>query len=151
MTTFAKVTLDVMGVFSMGVELDNLKQDSEFHHAYIEVLDPPPAGQMLLALSAIVPIRWLPIEGNRRFMQANDTIHRLIRDRIHERIEEMKTSTAEDTKKGGPVSDMLTFMLREKYLNVKPGEEKWTESEMVDHVSCRLPVQNLRPFKMPAH
>jgi hypothetical protein len=96
------------------------------YKAYHDVLEPDTTGQLLMALNAFLPIRWLPIEANRRWLNANDSVHERIRQTVVRRIEEMERATKEgakskasnDTKRR---KDLLTYTLEERYF-VKPGD-----------------------------
>lgn len=117
----------------MGMEMNNLDEESEFHTSYKAVFDQPLSGQILLALSVIAPIRWIPVEANRRFNRAASRLHELVLARVRERIAEMKSLSPEDMQLGG--EDMLTSMIREKYMN-EDDDDRWSEQELMHQVGC---------------
>lgn len=58
---FTSRTLDVIGVTALGVELRNLDAPTPFQVCYTRVFDPPPLGQILMAIDHFVPIRRIPL------------------------------------------------------------------------------------------
>ena len=128
--------LDVIGVFTLGIEMDFLKSKSSysFHDCYHEMFDPDPMGQILVAINGFIPIRWLPIEANRRYLRASSIVRDQIREIIYQRIEEV----GERRKKGqgsqvpeGHTKDLLTFMVEEKYF---ANEDKWDVHDIMNQV-----------------
>ena len=130
--------LDIMGVFALGVELNNLETGSDysFHDCYHELFDPDPLGQTLMGLNAVLPtgIRWLPLEANRKFKNATGIVHGQLRSIVQQRIAEVERGRDNTVLYDeGEIMDMLTYMVRYKYF-AKDGEERWTEQEMLDQV-----------------
>jgi len=101
MSLYSKITLDIMGDFALGVELDNLnpagretEERRSFHNCYPEVFAPAGLGQVLMGINGVVPIRWIPVEANRRFIRANKTIHSQLTVIIHDRIQTVEARKA---------------------------------------------------------
>ncbi|KXX74106.1 Cytochrome P450 4F5 [Madurella mycetomatis] len=135
-SVYSKITLDIMGVFALGLELDDIQPSNtskiSFQACYHELFEPDSLGQMLLAINGIIPIRWLPLEANRRFIQATKTIRRQLRDVIRDRIRAVGASKA--AGKGSSeekAKDLLTFMVAEKYY---ADSDQWTENEIMDQI-----------------
>lgn len=125
-----------MGVFALGLELDDIQSSNtgkiSFQACYHELFEPDSLGQLLLAINGIIPIRWLPLAANRRFIQASKTIRRQLRDVIQDRIRAVGANKA--AGKGDSeekAKDLLTFMVAEKYY---ADSSWWTENEIMDQV-----------------
>ncbi|EMR64334.1 putative cytochrome p450 3a5 protein [Eutypa lata UCREL1] len=96
--TFTKATLDVMGVALFGVDLSGLnstqvrgtaagrQRESEmtFHDAYDGIFGQDSLGRILMFANAFVPVRWLPLDANRKYLRATrwleDFLTRLVRE-----------------------------------------------------------------------
>ncbi|KAL2200646.1 cytochrome P450 [Corynascus similis CBS 632.67] len=136
---YSKVMLDIMGVFALGVELGNLEsansntENPSFDECYHELFEPDSWGQILMGLNAVVPVRWLPFEANRRFKRALSTLRNqlmaIIRDRIRTVGEWKAAGTDSDTYKG---KDLLTFMVAEKYY--ADGDDRWTPEYIMEQI-----------------
>jgi len=137
---YSKTMLDIMGVFGLGLELQNLTSGNttSFHDCYREIFEPGIFGQILVAINGYIPLRWLPVDANRRYLRATETVHQQIGDIIKERIQEVKQA-----REGGGVSnrtsrkakDLLTFMVEEKYF--ADDGNAWSEQEIL-HQVCTL-------------
>jgi cytochrome P450 len=131
-STYAGVTLDVIGSAALGVEFKNLDAPTPFHECYERVFDPPPLGQALLAVNLFVPIRWIPLKENQRFNSDNGEIHRMtleiVRDRIRELTDQDGKLVHTDRR------DILTFMVQE---TIGAGK-RFTDEEYRDNVGCEL-------------
>lgn len=134
---YSKIMLDIMGVFALGVELGNLQPadnaaDNSFDECYHEIFDPDSWGQILMGLNAIFPVRWLPLEANRRFKQALHTVRSqlmaIIRDRIRTVGEWKAAGIDSDAYRG---KDLLTFMVAEKYY---ADSDRWTPEYIMEQV-----------------
>ncbi|KAH8907658.1 cytochrome P450 [Coniochaeta sp. PMI_546] len=134
---YSRLTLDIIGVFGLGVDLQNLSSEhSIFHECYHEVFDPPPAGLVLTAINAFVPIRWLPVKPNRDFIRANGIVHSMLGEIIKQRIVDVRTAKKR-SKPDVEVSDekskdLLTFMVEEKYY-AEDGDT-WSEDDMLNQI-----------------
>ena len=134
----SRATLDIIGIFGLGVDLKNMSsEDSVFHECYHDVFEPGPAGMVLTAINAFVPIRWLPVKANRDFIRANGIVHSILGDIVKQRIEEVRTarerSSPNDKVSGEQESrDLLTFMVQEKYFG--DDGDRWTEDDMLNQI-----------------
>ena len=135
-STYSKIMLDIMGVFALGKELNNLRSasGSSFHDCYHEVFEPDAMGQVLVAINAFIPIRsWLPLKANKRFVHANAIVHgelgSIVKQRIAE-IGERRKRGLEDNSVG--VKDLLTYMVEDKYY--ASDEDRWTEEDILNQV-----------------
>lgn len=137
---YSKIMLDIMGVFALGVELDNLGSgpdtNTSFHKCYHEVFEPDAVGQLLVALNAFMPVRWLPVESNRRFLHANKVVRSQLSDIIQNRIQIIK-ARKEAGMDGSmtEIKDLLTFMVTEKYF---AAHDRWDEDNILNQVSQGL-------------
>jgi cytochrome P450 len=128
-STYSRLTLDIIGIAALGVNLENLDTPTSFHEYYHQMFDPPPLGQALLALNAFIPVRWIPLQENQQFRRAEGMIRKLLREIIQQRIRDItKRNTAADDAKS---KDLLTYMLEETCAMDSP----WTEDELLGHVS----------------
>jgi hypothetical protein len=112
--------LDIMGVFALGVELDNLGSgkdtNTSFHECYHETFEPDAVGQLLVTLNGFMPIRWLLIEPNRRFLHANKVIRSQLTDIIQDQIQTIKVrNEASIDSSMTEIKNLLTFIVTEKY------------------------------------
>ena len=135
---YSKVMLDIMGSFALGVELGNLKPESggsntTFDECYHEVFEPTGLGQILVALNGIVPVRWLPLEANRRFVQANKMVRTQLTQIMQDRIRTVgdRKAAGIDGMPDGEIQDLLTYLVAEKYYGE---EERWTEDQILNQV-----------------
>ncbi|OIW25416.1 cytochrome p450 monooxygenase [Coniochaeta ligniaria NRRL 30616] len=131
---YSRVTLDVIGIFALGMELKNLDTPTEFVQCYQIVFDPPRSGQILAAINMILPIRWLPFpKANRAFVEANARLREMIGQITQQRIDEMLAGKKDSyvQKYDAPNKDLLTYMIEEKYLAAK---DKWTKEDLVEQV-----------------
>ncbi|OIW30733.1 cytochrome P450 [Coniochaeta ligniaria NRRL 30616] len=135
---YSRLTLDIIGIFGLGVDLDNLSnKHSVFHECYHEIFDPTPAGLVLTAINAFVPIRWLPVKPNRDFIRANGIIHSMLGDIIKQRVADVRTARGQpkpDKKASEEENskDLLTFMVEEKYF-AEDGDS-WSEEDMLNQI-----------------
>jgi cytochrome P450 len=127
--TYTSITLDIIGVAALGVDLRNLDAPTPFHECYSRVFDPPVLGQALMAIDLFVPIRWIPLEENKKYLAYSAEVHRMtldvVRDRIRELTDEKGKLVPTERK------DLLTFLIQETY----EAENPWTEREYLGHVS----------------
>ncbi|KAK0649244.1 cytochrome p450 monooxygenase [Cercophora newfieldiana] len=126
--TYTSITLDIIGVAALGVDLRNLDAPTPFHVCYSRTFDPPIFGQALMAIDIFVPIRWIPLEENRKYLSYSAEVHRMtleiVRDRIRELTDENGKLVATERK------DLLTFLIQETY----EAENPWTEQEYLGHM-----------------
>ena len=127
---YISATLDIIGVAALGVELHNLESKTSFKECFNRIFDPSTLGLVLWAISSLIPIRWLPLEENRRFEEATTTMHRLTREIIRDRIRDMQAEE-DGEKEKVERQDLLTFMLEE---DIGSGQVKWSEDDLLGHV-----------------
>lgn len=119
------------------MELKNLDEPTEFLDCYQTVFDLDTTGQILAAINTIVPIRWLawlPVPtSNRKFVQANATLRRVLSQITQKRIDEVTAgkTNARSQIQGSPNKDLLTFMVEEKFMSEK---DPWTKADLVEQV-----------------
>lgn len=130
---YSRATLDVIGIFALGMELKNLEAPTEFVQCYQTVFDPPRSGQVLAAVNMIVPIRWIPLPANRAFVAANVRLREILGRMTQQRIDDMLAGKKESyvQKYDAPNKDLLTYIIEEKYLASK---DKWTKEDLVEQV-----------------
>ena len=136
---YSRVTLDVIGVFALGMELRNLESPSEFVQCYQTVFDPPRSGQILAAINMIIPIRWIPFpKANREFVRANAKLREILSRYTQQRINEILAGKKESLvqRYNAPNKDLLTYMVEEKYLASK---DKWSKADLVEQVRLLTP------------
>ncbi|KAK0726090.1 cytochrome p450 monooxygenase [Lasiosphaeris hirsuta] len=157
---YSKITLDIMGQFAIGRELDELTGQSggdnslasmPFHACYRELFEPDGVGQLLIAINGVFPIRWLPLKANRRFNQAHKTLRSQIQAVIQERIRALdpdKTgaATAASINRGSvhhgsdensnETKDLLSWMVSRKYYadGGNNHRDRWGEDEIRDQI-----------------
>lgn len=135
---YSRLTLDIIGIFGLGIDLQNLSSEqSVFHECYREVFDPPPAGLVLTAINAFIPIRWLPVKPNRDFIRANGIVHSMLDDIIKQRIADVRTAKGQSEPEKGASEeekskDLLTFMVEEKYFAADG--DTWSEDDMLNQI-----------------
>lgn len=150
-STYSRLTLDIIGITALGVDLQNLNRPSTFHECYTRVFDPPPLGQVLLLLNAFIPVRWIPLRENRLFERANDEVRRLVRDIVRERIRDFNSDNNQgkhkdkeehwdeslekevDALAAPRCRDLLSYLVEEVYS--AKGATPWTEEEILGHAS----------------
>lgn len=126
---FSKATLDIIGVTTLGIELDNLGGTSKmsFQECYHAILDQPAVGNVISIINMYIPLRsWLPLEANRRFVAANKQLRSQLRALIKQRRQEVR-----DGKVDG--KDLMTFMMRERDSGSKNGNP-WTGEDVLGHL-----------------
>lgn len=153
--TFTKATLDVMGVALFGVDLSGLsstefgtggggkdrqslegKPDGRqmtFHEAYDGIFGQDTLGKILMFANAFVPVRWLPLEANRKYLFATKWLADVLTQLVRERTKDVRGAHASGKYVRGEARDLLTFIVEES-LPGGPAEEI-TEEEIVGDVS----------------
>jgi len=148
-----------MGQFALGRELDELTaaQTSDtspassmsFHACYHELFEPDGVGQLLIAINSVVPIRWLPLDANRRFKQAHKMLRSQIQAVIDDRIRALDPGKVENAGGKDHISpresnDLLTWMVARKYYTddtIPRGRscssDGWSKAEIRDQVRLR--------------
>ncbi len=102
-----------------------------FIHHYHAIFNQSPTNTLLTFLNAFIPLRWIPIELNRKHQQAVLDIRAMLRDVYRKRVIDMAATKGQHISDRGTNTDVLTFMIQA----IQSGEAQWTEEEIVDHVS----------------
>ncbi|KAF5022630.1 hypothetical protein F66182_5306 [Fusarium sp. NRRL 66182] len=132
---FTKATLDIIGATVLGLELENLssdnlgmKQDSHatkpdaagkraysFHEAYEIIFEQGLLGKILLFANGFFPVRWIPIQENRRYMFCTDWVRRVLQETISDRRAEVEDKMASGKAEHHQTDsrDLLTFIVEE--------------------------------------
>lgn len=129
--------MDTIGVTILGIELGTLSSTHSlsFQELYGRVLHQGPLGQLISVVNAFVPIRrFVPLEANRKFVNANKSLRKMLREIVEKRKADLEDGAFE--KETGESRDLLTYMLEEAELQRKQtGKEPWTVEEIIGHVS----------------
>jgi cytochrome P450 len=129
--------MDTIGVTVLGIELDTISSiyPLGFQELYGRVLHQGLLGQLIWVINAFVPIRRLvPLEANKRFIQANRDLRKMLRDIIEKRKAALDDGTFKKTI--GDSRDLLTYILEESRAQQnETGKEAWTMEEIIGHVS----------------
>jgi hypothetical protein len=147
-----KTFLDIIAAFATSLEIPeidaayfatNPSNTASSYKAYHEVVEPGIAGQLLWAINAFVPLRWLPIEANKKWVGANDSVHERIRQVIVRRLADMtakgeKHLEGTGTENDSPSAktrpkDLLTFAIEERVLKASP-EDRWDADDILNQV-----------------
>ncbi|KAF2178024.1 cytochrome P450 [Zopfia rhizophila CBS 207.26] len=131
-STYSMITLDIIGVFALGVELKNLSATTPFHENYYKVFNQDTLSQIITAINAYLPLRkWLPVEANRSFQQANAELCQRLLKIVRQRIVDIPNGDFIGVESGGMVTkDLLTYMVEESVLGQSPGKV-WTEEHVL--------------------
>lgn len=128
--------MDTIGITALGIELDTLSSmyPLGFQELYDRVLHQGPLGQLILVVNAFVPIRRIiPLPANRKFIQANADLRKMLRDIIEKRAAELADGTLK--REMGESRDLLTYMLEEAELHrQETGKEIWSVDDIIGHV-----------------
>ncbi|KAK7751740.1 hypothetical protein SLS62_006225 [Diatrype stigma] len=149
--TFTKATLDVMGVALFGVDLSGLnstefssgaksngqKQQQQqqqqdemtFHEAYDGIFGQDNLGKILMFANAFIPVRWLPLDANRRYLRATKWLEEFLTRLVRERARDIRKAYAAGKYTRGEARDLLTFIVEES-LPGGPAEDI-TQEEIV--------------------
>ncbi|KAH8704353.1 cytochrome P450 [Phaeosphaeriaceae sp. PMI808] len=130
---FSKATLDIIGVITLGKELDDLNTKPSFHECYDLIFNQSSLSSLLTAINTYIPLRsWLPLEANQSFVRANDQVKRIIREQIQLRRKEMATNKSVLENSALPISrDILTYLLEAHPLD----RQQWSEDELLGYLS----------------
>jgi len=144
---FSKATLDIIGLITLGKELDSFTAKPTFHQCYDLIFNQSSLSAIITAVNTYIPLRsWLPIEANRSFVTANDEVKRILRQQIRLRQKEMATARTAVKKSSLPISrDVLMYLLE-----APPSrQQQWTEDELLGYV-CLHPVNWFLPLMVTA-
>ena len=136
---FSKATLDIIGLITLGKELDSFTAKPSFHECYDLIFNQSPLSGAITAINTYIPLRsWLPLEANRSFVAANDEVKRILRQQIRLRQREMATATTNMAEKNSslPISrDVLTYLLEAPPSH----DQQWTEDQLLGYVRPHHP------------
>ncbi|CZS91639.1 hypothetical protein WAI453_011830 [Rhynchosporium graminicola] len=129
---FSKATLDIIGLLTLGKELDTFTAKPSFHECYDLIFNPSPLSGALTAINTYIPLRsWLPLEANRSFVAANDGVKRILREQIRLRQKEMATLQTAEKDSSLPISrDVLTYLLE----SPPSPQQPWTEDALLGYL-----------------
>ncbi|KAH8879645.1 cytochrome P450 [Thozetella sp. PMI_491] len=132
-STFKKATLDVIGLAILGVDFGEPSTNGStlnFFDHYHAIFNQSPLGNLLTFLNSFVPLRWLPIEANRKYCQAATEIRQILGAVVGTRLNGINKASEDDGGDKEGSQDMLSFMIE----TIRSGEARWTKAEIVDHV-----------------
>lgn len=123
---YSKITLDVIGIFCLGIDLKNFDGPSEFLRCYQTMFDLSPLGMVLAAVNLVLPIRWLPVPENSSFLSASVRLRAILAGFVEERIQNLASFRQSSAR-----TDLLTYMIEEKY---NSREDPWSKEDLVEQV-----------------
>ncbi|KAH4004636.1 hypothetical protein HBH98_034170 [Parastagonospora nodorum] len=129
---FSKATLDIIGLITLGKELDCFTAKPTFHECYDLIFNQSSLSAIITAVNTYIPLRsWLPLEANRSFVTANDEVKRILRQQIRLRQKEIATARTSVKKSSLPISrDVLMYLLE-----APPSrQQQWTEDELLGYL-----------------
>ncbi|KAK5992334.1 Cytochrome P450 monooxygenase FSL4-like protein [Cladobotryum mycophilum] len=133
-TTFSQCILDVIGIAIIGKELNSFRSRAaglSYEDCYRTFIYPSTLGKFIMFFNALIPLRWIPIEENRKYFEANNEMRSLVSELIRERTAEIMAAEKTGTRDGR--TDMLTKMIQ---ANISENC-KITDKELMDTV-CQL-------------
>lgn len=115
-SAYIKATLDIVGVTILGIELSKLNSSSEssldFEECYHHILEQSFLGWLIAFLNGFVPLRWLPLAANRKFLRANEAVWSMVRELVQTRFEQVQArQTLNVNVEGKESQDLLTYMI----------------------------------------
>jgi cytochrome P450 len=120
---FTKLSLDIIGKTVLGVNLNHLEstkgngssgpKEYTFYDAYNAIFAPGTLGNVLLFASGHFPVRWLPLEANRNFLQASSWLNQVLTSLIRQRTAQVATAARSKIMEGKESRDLLTFLVEE--------------------------------------
>ena len=131
-SVFSKATLDIIGLITLGKELDTLGSKPSFQDCYDLIFNQSPLSGLVTAVNTYIPLRsWLPLEANRSFVRANDVVKRILREQIRERQSEMASRKSAPENSSLPISrDVLTYLLEVP----SSTQDQWSEDDLLGYV-----------------
>ncbi|RYP39457.1 hypothetical protein DL767_002191 [Monosporascus sp. MG133] len=129
--TFARVTLDAVSVALLGVDLSGLKETpiSNADKKSQRATEGDTLGKILMFANAFVPVRWMPLETNGKFLFATKWLNAFLTQLVRNRTRDIRAAYAADKYARGEARDLVTFIIEES-LPGGPAEEI-TEEEIV--------------------
>ncbi|KAL8368381.1 hypothetical protein RB599_004027 [Gaeumannomyces hyphopodioides] len=128
-----KLLLEMIVVTILGVELAQMESPSSmsFAEAYHNLLQPSKLSMIIWLVNARVPMRWLPLKSNKKWLEANSTIQSMIKGVAHRSAEKLRTAGRKRDVGEDPSDtrrDLTTFMLEESLF----GEGELSVPEITD-------------------
>lgn len=132
----SRATLNIIGLLTLGKELDDLNTTPSFHDCYDGIFNQSPLSSAITAINTFLPLRsWLPLEANRSFVRANEEVKRILREQIRQRKKEVAANEFEKDSSAIPISrDVLTYLLEA----TPSGQQQWTEDELLGYVGSSV-------------
>lgn len=133
---YAKITLDVISIFALGIDFHNFDSRTDFLACYETMFDLTTKGMILAAINLVLPIRWLPFKENKDFMHASTQLRKILTGITEDRIKAVESGRAGVTsateKIGRPATtDLLTYMVETKYL-APHAADRWSKAELIE-------------------
>lgn len=132
----AKITLDVISIFTLGIDFGNFETRTAFQTCYEAMFDLSTSGMLLAAINLVVPIRWLPFKANRVFMDASTELRGILTGVTEARIltvGEADSKEKASSNTASPTKDLLTYMVKTKYRAANPAD-RWSKEELIEQV-----------------
>ena len=127
------MTLDVIGIFAFGIDLSQFKLRNEFVACYSSMFDLTQYGMLLAAVNLVVPVRWLPVKENNKFMHASVRLREIMTGITDRRIRDMQEAKRCGTLYDGNgdlrKKDMLTYLVETRYM---AKHDPWTKADLVE-------------------
>jgi cytochrome P450 len=133
-----------MGVTILGMELSKLKSASSsslnFEECYHDILGQESLGFAITFINGFVPLRWLPIKANRKFIRAKDTVWKIVRGLVNERFAAVEArqnhGTGVEPREKSESRDVLTYMIEANLT----GGEALSREQIVEDVCLIVPT-----------
>ncbi|KAI1856084.1 uncharacterized protein JN550_013906 [Neoarthrinium moseri] len=116
-SVFTKATLDIIGVTTLGVELENLRTPDvklDFLSCYNRMMEQSKWSALISFINVQVPIRrWVPLEANRGFVRASNAVREILKECIRERMQAMLKHHDLGQRETVP-RDLLSYLIGER-------------------------------------
>ncbi|KAI1288558.1 cytochrome P450 [Xylaria venustula] len=138
---FSNVTLDIIGVATLGIDLGSITQAEgfsptgilTFHEAYNAIFTQERMGRVLTWANGFFLTRWIPVRANRRFIAATAWITTALTRIVHDRHQtELRDVGVNGRHQDALYHDLLTYLVRD---GIAGGPAKGIEeNELVGHL-----------------
>ncbi|KAI1850485.1 hypothetical protein JX265_013377 [Neoarthrinium moseri] len=116
-SVFTKATLDIIGVTTLGVELENLRTPDvklDFLSCYNRMMEQSQWSALISFINVQVPIRrWVPLEANWGFVRASNAVREILKECIRERMQAMLKHHDLGQRETVP-RDLLSYLIGER-------------------------------------
>lgn len=131
-TTLWKTTLDIIGIATLGIDLDHLRVNTSLlYEAFTTVMQPTFFGHAVNYFNSIVPIRrYLPFKECREHTRLTDALRTYIRNQIRNRHSAMILPEKSDNP------DALQYMMEHS-------DPSWDEKEIIENTLSFLVLGKL--------